>query len=267
MAQELKFFKVNTLPSTLTKDSVYMVKNGVSHYDIYITDRNGSIARTLDSVTQQNLTDAVSTAVSDMQSFVGDAIDDIVFPVTKVNGKVGDVIINKDDVGLGRVENYEVADEIQATEGTSNTKYMTPLRTKQAIDNAIFNTPVQQIFKVVSELPPVGLVNFIYIVAKVGSDNDNHDEFMWVDGAWELVGTLDIDLDNYDTRDEVDTKISTYDSILKQFLVEHHYTIDEITTILDGYYTITQMPDHYYDIAQINDLIEANRMKWEIIEW
>ncbi|TES56196.1 hypothetical protein E2L07_05790 [Halalkalibacterium halodurans] len=40
----------------------------------------------------------------------------------------------KADVGLGNVENYGIATQAEAEAGTSNTKYMTPQRTKQAVD-------------------------------------------------------------------------------------------------------------------------------------
>lgn len=39
----------------------------------------------------------------------------------------------KSEVGLSKVENYGIATELDAKAGTSNTVYMTPLRTKQAI--------------------------------------------------------------------------------------------------------------------------------------
>lgn len=42
--------------------------------------------------------------------------------------------VTKSQVGLGSVQNYGIATQSQAEEGTSSTKYMTPLRTKQAID-------------------------------------------------------------------------------------------------------------------------------------
>lgn len=41
--------------------------------------------------------------------------------------------VNKAQVGLGSVQNYGVAAELDARAGTSNTLYMTPLRTAQAI--------------------------------------------------------------------------------------------------------------------------------------
>lgn len=42
--------------------------------------------------------------------------------------------VTKSQVGLGNVQNYGVASQSQAEEGTASNAYMTPLRTKQAID-------------------------------------------------------------------------------------------------------------------------------------
>jgi len=43
--------------------------------------------------------------------------------------------VTKSQVGLGNIENYEVATQKEAEEGTATNKYMTPQRTKQAIDS------------------------------------------------------------------------------------------------------------------------------------
>lgn len=42
--------------------------------------------------------------------------------------------VTKSQVGLGNVQNYGIATEAEAKAGTVNNKYMTPQRTKQAID-------------------------------------------------------------------------------------------------------------------------------------
>lgn len=42
--------------------------------------------------------------------------------------------VSKSDIGLGSVSNYGVATESEAEAGTSDTKYMTPKKTKEAID-------------------------------------------------------------------------------------------------------------------------------------
>ena len=56
-----------------------------------------------------------------------------------VNGKTlnANISLAKSDVGLGSVENYGIATQAEAEEGTSNDKYMTPLRVKQAINKEI----------------------------------------------------------------------------------------------------------------------------------
>ena len=53
-------------------------------------------------------------------------------------------------------------------------------------------------FEVVDALPASGEENIIYLVPKVGGEvPDTHDEYIWVDGAWELIGSTQIDLSNY----------------------------------------------------------------------
>lgn len=53
--------------------------------------------------------------------------------VISVAGKTGSVTVTKSDVGLTSVENYGVATTAEAQAGTSNAKYMTPLRVKEAV--------------------------------------------------------------------------------------------------------------------------------------
>lgn len=54
--------------------------------------------------------------------------------VKSVMGKIGEVTVNKTDIGLGAVQNYGVASTQEAQAGKSNQKYMTPLRVKEMLD-------------------------------------------------------------------------------------------------------------------------------------
>lgn len=54
--------------------------------------------------------------------------------VTSVAGKTGVVTLTGSDVGLGSVQNYGLATKAEAEAGSSSAKYMTPLRTKEAVD-------------------------------------------------------------------------------------------------------------------------------------
>lgn len=100
-----------------------------------------NLVRLVTAITLKDGIQATTPSISSNDStvattkFVKDVIDQIVVPippVTSVNGKVGEVILNKSDIGLGNVENYGVATQEEAEAGVVNDKYMTPLRVKQA---------------------------------------------------------------------------------------------------------------------------------------
>lgn len=63
--------------------------------------------------------------------------------------------------------------------------------------------------EVVDQLPGTGETNVIYLVKKVGSEPDVHDEYVFVNGKWEKIGSTDVDLSNYYTKEEVDEKIAS----------------------------------------------------------
>ena len=52
--------------------------------------------------------------------------------------------------------------------------------------------------EIVSELPAVGQKNILYLVAKSSAaSGDGYDEYLYINGAWERVGSTDIDLSGY----------------------------------------------------------------------
>ncbi len=62
------------------------------------------------------------------------------------------LVLVKGDVGLGNVENYDIATKVLAELGESNIKYMTPLRTKEAIDYNLI--PVNTRIDTIADLSP-----------------------------------------------------------------------------------------------------------------
>lgn len=57
--------------------------------------------------------------------------------VTSVAGKTGAVTVTKTDVGLGSVQNYPIANQLQAQGGSANNVYMTPEGTEDYVDGQI----------------------------------------------------------------------------------------------------------------------------------
>lgn len=91
-----------------------------------VLDKNGNIVegkvKTVNDVgpdTNGNIKISIPSKISDL---------------TNDSGFITVNSVTKDQVGLGNVQNYTVATQAEAEVGTSTSKYMTPQRTKQAID-------------------------------------------------------------------------------------------------------------------------------------
>ena len=68
--------------------------------------------------------------------------------------------------------------------------------------------------KVVDSLPLYGEERILYLVPNTQNPNI-HDEYLWVDEKWEMIGSTTINLDDYYTKDEIDSSISIIDSSIK----------------------------------------------------
>lgn len=63
--------------------------------------------------------------------------------------------------------------------------------------------------EVVQTLPETGEANTIYFVPKAGGANpDAYDEYMYINNAWEKIGSTEVDLSNYYNKTEVDGLLS-----------------------------------------------------------
>ena len=52
--------------------------------------------------------------------------------------------------------------------------------------------------EIVSALPSTGEPNILYLVAKsTAASGNGYDEYLYINGAWELIGSTDIDLSGY----------------------------------------------------------------------
>ena len=73
----------------------------------------------------------LTTAKGNLVAAVNEIFNDL---KTHKNDNANPHGVTKTQVGLPNVENYAIATQAEAQTGTSNTKYMTPLRTKEAMD-------------------------------------------------------------------------------------------------------------------------------------
>lgn len=61
-------------------------------------------------------------------------------------------------------------------------------------------------FQIVQTLPSTGEANVIYLLPKSGTAGDVYDEYLWLSGSWEKIGTTEIDLSDYYTKSQSDGK-------------------------------------------------------------
>ena len=64
--------------------------------------------------------------------------------------------------------------------------------------------------EIVSALPSTGETNILYLVAKsTAASGNGYDEYLYINGAWELIGSTDIDLSGYVQASEMHAIINT----------------------------------------------------------
>lgn len=96
---------------------------------------------------------------------------------------------------------------------TNGAGYQTAAQVTSAIDSAIQGV-TQFNFEVVSVLPTTGETGTIYLVPIAGRTNA-YNEYIYVSGSWEQIGTTDIDLSGYvQTTDLVAITNSEIDTII-----------------------------------------------------
>ena len=72
----------------------------------------------------------------------------------------------------------------------------------QKINSAVGNITSFR-FEIVTELPQTGEVGVVYLKALAEQESSNlYEEFIWVDDSYEFLGTNEIDLSNYYTKEE-----------------------------------------------------------------
>ena len=134
--------------------------------------------------------------------------------------------------------------------------------------------------QVVDTLPTTGESNVIYLVPKEGSKDDIYNEYIWVNNAWELIGSTQIDLTGYATEDWVNTQIANFltESQITQLInnsLTNYYTQEQVNNLLDNKADKSSIPtktsdltndsgyitksvdnlDNYYTETEINSLL------------
>ena len=147
--------------------------------------------------------------------------------------------INEHLKGYALKEEIPNVDEFitKSVRDLANYYLKTEIYTKEEVKDLISKVKTASIQKV-SELPVIGENNVIYLVEKEGTQNDIHNEFIYINNAWEIIGSTQIDLAGYATENWVNLQIADF------------ITEDEVNKL------ITNTLINYYTKNQINNLLD-----------
>ncbi|MBR2493440.1 MAG: hypothetical protein IKB64_08315 [Paludibacteraceae bacterium] len=117
--------------------------------------------------------------------------------------------------------------------------------------NSLLGNLTRLTLQVVQELPEVGTEHIIYLVPNDESGNNVFEEWIFIQSKWEMIGTTEVDLSNYYTKEEVDLlleSLSGDDSIV---------TVNSGTVFYpnSGYYTSLSATEY----APIQEYITKRR--------
>lgn len=99
--------------------------------------------------------------------------------------------------------NYATNASVQTAIATALANYMTSDEVNQAISEAVVEASGIR-FEAVDALPETGESNVIYLVpSSTASVNNAKDEYMWLNGKWELFGSTAVDLSGYWSKSEL----------------------------------------------------------------
>lgn len=98
--------------------------------------------------------------------------------------------------------------------------------------------------KIVEELPTTDIdESTIYLIRKITpGENDVYNEYMYIEGKWELIGNTAVDLSDYYTQEQINTKISAINTELGEKLTSTSDISDTVVKTLDATPSTRELP-------------------------
>lgn len=168
----------------------------------------------VDKINNADITPTKDSTNLVLSGGVKDAIDSLNSDFNADLATINSSITNLSDE-IDNIVNVEIGDQLKSSIidnlTSSDTEKALSARQGKILKELIDNLANLQI-TVVDTLPTTGESNIIYLVKKAGTGTDIHDEYVYVEGNWEKIGTTDVDLTNYYTKTQVDSIKDTLDN-------------------------------------------------------
>lgn len=163
----------------------------------------------------------ITNAINDLDSSISAETNKAIASITIANGKISahtKATIPTNNNQLTNGAGYQTASDVSsaisvkaniasptftgtpaaptAAAGTNTTQIATTAFVSTAVANAIAGV-TSITFSVVQSLPATGANGTIYLVSNGGTGTNGYDEYIYVNSAWEKIGTTDVDLSDY----------------------------------------------------------------------
>lgn len=212
------------------------IDQNVTRIDQNITNINNNITNIENDITNiendiEEINQKIDNNTKDLEEKINQTNADLQSNVTRIDGSINTINENITEVNQ-KIEQNKTEIDNSITKINQDITTITDTTIPEAIKNSIIDnltsddttkslsakqgkvlkemidSLVNLQLKVVEQLPDRGESNIIYLVKKDGDENDTHDEYVYVNGEWELIGTTDIDLSDYYTKSEIDSKVT-----------------------------------------------------------
>lgn len=174
----------NKLSGIATGANVNVIEQVKVNGTALTPDGNKAVDVTVPTATSDLTNDGDGTSPFATEAYVGTNGGKI--DVIQVNG-TAQTITNK---------TVNIAVPTNNNQLTNGAGYQTASDVSTAINTAISGiTSID--YQVVATLPATGVKGTIYLVSNSGTGTNIYDEYIWVNNAWEFIGTTAVDLSNY----------------------------------------------------------------------
>lgn len=174
---------INELDSNVSASDGYALKG--------VTITNGKISNSSSvELTAENI------SVSDIEYYVGDA-ENVSEALVNLSELISDVSTGIGDLAPKASPMFTGTPTAPtATAGTNNTQIATTAFVTSAVATAIGGiTGIS--YEIVASLPATGDAGVIYLLANSGTSPNIYDEYIYVNNAFEKIGTTEVDLSGY----------------------------------------------------------------------
>lgn len=185
--------------SDLTNDSDFVSDANYVHTDNNFTN---TLEAKLNGIAEgATVDDHKWNDVSLSKTHSATSVDEVYIPylssTTSTSSKLMRGSVNPQSWSLAKFDDSAMLKSATPTAGDSSTKVATTAFVSDAIGTAISGVNSFE-YEVVQSLPTTNIKDHtIYLVAKTGSTGDVYDEYLYINNAWEHIGSTDVDLSGY----------------------------------------------------------------------